>query len=104
VIMFHSFFSPRTRPQPETAPGTAHYDWNAMVQTLRYYAETRHYVLAGAFTPDPGQAHYYYVRRDLPDRAAIVRAIRSRPYDWLGSGRPVPDLSRTSVQTLRGNG
>jgi arabinofuranosyltransferase len=104
VIMFHAFFSPLSRPNSERGPGTKLHDWNSMVQTLKYYAEKRHYVLAAAFAPDSSQAHYYYVRRDLPDRDAIVAAIRARPYRWLGTGEPARNLARRMLQPAGGSG
>jgi len=86
VIMFHAYFSPAS-----TIAGAG--DWFHMTNTLRRYAEERHYVLAACYGTSPYETHYYYVRPDLPDAAAIVRAIRVERYAWLGSSLAAVDFS-----------
>lgn len=104
VIMFHAFFTPLTRKHREDGPGAKRYDWDSMVQSLKHYAETRRYVLAAAFAPDSSEAHYYYVRRDLPDRDAIVHAIRSTRYDWFVTGEPIRNVAEPGRQLAGGSG
>jgi hypothetical protein len=45
-----------------------------MVSTLRRYAESRHYLVAGAFGR-PEDATYYYVRSDFDGRDELLRII-----------------------------
>lgn len=56
--------------------------------TLKSYAERNGYVLAGAFGPNQDCLHYYYVRSDFPESAAIVAGIRSIDYRWQTQGQP----------------
>jgi hypothetical protein len=76
VIMFHAFFSP---PVPPAGSG----EWFQTVMVLKAYAEARSYVLAAAFGISPYETHYYYVRRDFPESAEIVKQIRGIDYWWL---------------------
>ena len=53
------------------------------------YAERRGYILAAVYGETPYDTHYYYVRPDFPDAAAIVQRIRSTRYIWYQTGAPV---------------
>lgn len=55
---------------------------------LMQYAERRGYILAAVYGETPYDTHYYYVRPDFPDAAAIVQRIRSTRYIWYQTGRP----------------
>jgi hypothetical protein len=59
-----------------------------LLDTLMQYAERRGYILAAVYGETPYDTHYYYVRPDFPDAAAIVQRIRSTRYIWYQTGRP----------------
>jgi hypothetical protein len=90
VIMFHAYFSPVA---PANSERRASRDphilrWEQMLDTLMQYAERRGYILAAVYGETPYDTHYYYVRPDFPDAAAIVQRIRSTRYIWYQTGRP----------------
>lgn len=80
VIMFHAYFSPIASEGRTDA-------WNAMVTTLKEYAEARGYVHAAAFGESPYDCHHYYVRPGFPDSQALAVSIRELDYTWMSSGR-----------------
>lgn len=86
VILFHAYFSPVAPPAPTitAAPRAA---WQQMDLTLLAYASKRGYILAAAYGDSAYDTHYYYVRPDFPDSAAIVAGIRQMDYIWYGTGR-----------------
>jgi arabinofuranosyltransferase len=86
LIMFHEFFSPLVPPA-----GSGR--WYAMVMTLKKYAETHDYRLVAAFGVTPYDTHYYYVRRDFPDSAAISDTIRGMEYYWSTNGNKAVDFA-----------
>jgi len=59
-----------------------------LLDTLMQYAERQGYILAAVYGETPYDTHYYYVRPDFPDAAAIVQRIRSTRYIWYQTGRP----------------
>lgn len=94
VIVFHAFFSPLV---PETGSGK----WYEMVKVLMSYAESREYNLTACFGVSPYESHYYYVRRDFPEGAAIAERIRAVDY-WLQGERAVnyvPAVAQLSQRT-----
>ncbi len=68
-----------------------------MTQTLIHYAAQHNYVMAAAFGPDCERQHWYFVSRDIPDSAAIVRDIRTVSYAWLGREGRVPNWTETQI-------
>ncbi len=78
IIMFHAYYSPMV--PLEDANGDA---WNEMTLTLQAYAEANDYELAAAYGVIPFNTHYYYVRRDFPDSAAIIKQIQETDYYWV---------------------
>lgn len=74
VIMFHVFSAVWT---PTFGGRYAEGRWNEMVQHLYRYARSRPYDLVAIVQrgSDPDNVHWYWVRRDSPDRDAIVQAI-----------------------------
>ncbi len=90
LIMFHAYFSPVAPINPERRasrdPRVIQWDW--MLDTLMQYAEQRGYILAAVYGETPYDTHYYYVRPDFPDAAAIVELIRSTRYIWYRTGMP----------------
>ena len=80
LIVFHAYFSPLAPPNLNEK--NLSQDWFRMTITLKDYAEKHDYILAAAFGVSPYDTHYYYVRRDFPDSARIVRAISSVKYFW----------------------
>ena len=57
-------------------------EWGKMVLTLDAYARKQGYILAAAFGVQVYDSHYYYVRSDFADSAAMVERIREIPYYW----------------------
>lgn len=80
IIMFYAYFSPLAPPRGETGR------FYEMTMVLKRYAEKRGYMLAAVFGDTPTETHYYYVRRDFPDSAEIVRKIRLTDYFWWSNG------------------
>jgi arabinofuranosyltransferase len=87
VIMFHAWFSPLVATEGSTP-------WNAMTILLRDYAERRGYVLAAAYGATPRDVHYYYVRPDFAQSAAIVDRLRSMEYHYYTTGVRAIDFAR----------
>jgi arabinofuranosyltransferase len=79
VIMFHAYYSPIVPIKTES-------QWDQMTEVLRQYAEKHGYYLAAAFGGSPFSTHYYYVRPDFSDSAAIIEAIKAVKYSWLPEG------------------
>jgi hypothetical protein len=92
VIAIHAYFSPVAPPETTNAAqrglGPA---WFEMAMTLQRYAESRGYRLAAAFGREPDDTHYYYVRPDFPESAAITARIRGMRYLW--NGHPARDYA-----------
>jgi arabinofuranosyltransferase len=61
-------------------------NWERMSNTLKAYARDNGFVLAAAFCIRPFSVHFYYVRKDMPDSAAIIQGIRTTDYRWQTSG------------------
>jgi hypothetical protein len=86
VIVFHAYFSPLVPPR--LIGKNLSQAWFRMTITLKEYAEKHGYVLAAAFGDSPYDAHYYYVRTDFADSAAIVHELSTmKNYYWFASGR-----------------
>ena len=85
VIIFRCSFSPIVPPyeDPSWDFGRA---WLAMVMTLKGYAESKGYSLAGAYGTDPHSTHYVYVRQDFPDSLEITRRLGVLMDDWKKDG------------------
>jgi hypothetical protein len=85
VILAHAYFSPGVPQEGEKVERRGFgKGWYDMVRTLQRFAEARGYVLAAVLGRHEYDTHYYYVRADCPDAAAIVRTIRETPYLWDG--------------------
>jgi arabinofuranosyltransferase len=80
IIMFYAYFSPLAPPRGERGR------FHDMTMVLKRYAEKHGYILAAVFGDTPTETHYYYVRRDFPDGADIVRKIRRMDYFWWSNG------------------
>jgi hypothetical protein len=91
VIMFHAYYSPEVPPERRRGRGLGE-GWQRMVGTLHAYAEARSYELAAVFGRDPYETHFYYVRRECPDGAELVRRIRALDYRWFRDGEPSVNL------------
>jgi hypothetical protein len=87
VIMFHVSFSPLIPPSPD--PRLRALDQACL--TLEDYAQGHDYELAAIWGPTPSDVQYFYVRRNLPDSAAIVNLIRRGPYTIVAGGEPCRD-------------
>jgi hypothetical protein len=86
IIVFHAYFSPLIPPR--LIEKNLSQGWFRMTITLRDYAEKHGYVLAAAFGDSPYETHYYYVRTDFADSAAIVHLISTlKDYYWFTSGK-----------------
>ena len=86
IIVFHAYFSPLV--PPKLIEKNLSQSWFRMTITLKEYAEKRGYILAAAFGDSPYETHYYYVRSDFEDSAAIVHEISTmKNYYWFTSGR-----------------
>jgi hypothetical protein len=87
IIMFHARYTPLT-------PVRRVDRWDEMVATLQSYARTRNYILSAVYTDMPygDSAHWYYVRPDLEDTEALIRAIRGVDYIYYRSGKRAVDL------------
>ncbi|HVT18460.1 MAG TPA: hypothetical protein VHQ90_20070 [Thermoanaerobaculia bacterium] len=86
VIMFHAYFSPLTTVRGEG-------DWFQMTYTLLRYAKDNGYVLAACYGVWPYDTHYYYVKPNLPETAAIIHLIQRAHYTWLGSPASALDFA-----------
>ncbi len=86
LIVFHAYFSPVVPPDPTARRSRRAIQWDQMVATLQRYAERRGYILAAVYGDTPRDTHYYYVRSDFPDAAAIVEQIRNTRYIWYETG------------------
>jgi hypothetical protein len=86
VIMF-AYFSPVAPATPSGAQAVTH-TFSAGSRCSRCSAERRGYILAAVYGETPYDTHYYYVRPDFPDAAAIVQRICSTRYIWYQTGRP----------------
>jgi arabinofuranosyltransferase len=82
VIAFHAYHSPGREHDARAERGLP--GWSAMVRTLQRYAESRGYELAAVYGRNPGDTHYYYVRRSVPEAARIVEGLRGLRYLWDG--------------------
>ena len=80
LIIFHAYFSPLT-PQLEVRN-----EWDAMVKTLKEYAESKGYRLAAVFGETPHDTHHYYVRPDFADSGRLFERIRDTRYIWMSTG------------------
>jgi hypothetical protein len=86
IIAFHAYFSPVVPPR--LIDKNLSQSWFRMTITLKEYAESHGYILAAAFGDSPYETHYYYVRPDFKDSAAIVHElVTMRNYYWFSSGR-----------------
>jgi hypothetical protein len=92
IIEFHASFSPGLPPAPDpTWP--APQAWYEMSMVLKNYAESNGYCLAAVYGTAPRNAYYYYVRRDFPDSARIIHAIRDMKDVWKAVGWRVVDFA-----------
>ncbi len=86
VIVFHAYFSPLL--PPKLTDKNLSQDWFRMTITLMDYAQSHGYILAAAFGDSPYETHYYYVRPDFHDSAAIVHDISTmKNYYWPVTGK-----------------
>jgi hypothetical protein len=90
VVMFHAYFSPLTGERAREGRGLGP-AWNAMVDTLKHYAESHGYERAAVYAKSPDEAHYYYVRPGFLDHAAVVAAVHEPGYLW--DGRSAEDVT-----------
>lgn len=88
LLIFHAKYSPMVAP-----PKAAKDPWGKMVETLHAFARQEKYLLAAVYGDSPYDTHYYFVRPDVPDSAALVETIRAAPYAWSDSGRAAVDFS-----------
>lgn len=95
VIMFHAYFSPISLPRRSTKAWDK--AWDRTVLTLHEYARARDYALAAAFGHSAFDTHYYFVRRDLPESASIIAAIKAANYRW--GGRPTVNYAQLQPVT-----
>ena len=79
LIVFHAYSSPLTPGERGKKD-----PWSKMILVLKNYVEKHEYQRIAAFGRSAFDAHWYYVRRDFPDSAAIAAAIDDMQYDWLG--------------------
>lgn len=91
VLVFHAKYSPLV-----SRPAAAKDAWGKMVETLHAFAIKEKYLLAAVYGDSPYDTHYYFVRPDAPDAAALVAAIRDHPYEWSDSGRAAVDFSASA--------
>jgi hypothetical protein len=81
VIFFACAFSPIVRPTP-TPNWEFSKPWFAMVMSLKNYADSKGYRLAGAYGRDPHSTQYIYVRKDFPDSAKITQGFQQLMEKW----------------------
>lgn len=83
IIMFNTYGFREDAPERG-------FNWDAMVTVLHNYAERSGYALAGVFGGyDPAAVphwHFYYVRTDFLDSAAIIDSIGKMDYYWYLTG------------------
>jgi len=85
IVMYHAHKSP-VAPIQEPS-GMAHaLRWARMVDQLDAYVAKRPYRLAAAFGVQPHEAHYYFVRQDLPDADKLFDLIAHFRYTWPETG------------------
>jgi len=61
--------------------------WNAMVTTLKGFAQKNNYVLAAAFgLPQAPNRHLYYVKKNSLESEQLVKKIRGVDYYWWPKG------------------
>ncbi len=95
LIVFHAYYSPLVPPR--LSEKNLAQDWFRMTITLKDYAETHGYILAAAFGDSPYDAHYYYVRPDFEDSAAIINRIEKMKYFWPLTGKKAINYARLST-------
>ena len=88
VVMIDAAFSPAV-PLPETGDM-----FREMTLTMKDYAEENQYLLAASFGISPYNAHYYYVRPDIPEAATLVKRIRETEYYWYENSQRCIDYAR----------
>jgi hypothetical protein len=93
VIMWHGYFSPLKPLSKEQSESL----WSRHVLTLKKYVEGHGFTLAAAYAVSPEDAHYYYVRSDLPDHDEIVARLRSMDYAWFEDGKKSENYAQRSA-------
>ena len=91
ILMWHGAVSRHSAPSAESAES-----WSRQGMILKEYAEERDFTLAAAFGRVPEDTHDYYVRPDLPEHDAIVRAIRATAYRRFDSGEECTNFAVAS--------
>ncbi len=80
LIMVHDYWSPgkeKLRPQEK---------WAVMTDTLEAYLKMRDYELVACWGREADNAHFYYLKRDFPDYAALKPLIQGFRYSWHEDG------------------
>jgi hypothetical protein len=92
IVMYHANKSPIA---PVQRPSGAAYArrWAHMVDQLDAYVAKRPYRLAAAFGVQPHEAHYYFVREDLPNAEELFDLISKFRYTWPETGEIAPNLA-----------
>lgn len=85
LIVFHAYYSPLI--PPKLSEKNLEQDWFRMTITLKEYAEAHGYILAAVFGDSPYDTHYYYVRPDFEDSAAIINRLEKMRYFWPVTGK-----------------
>lgn len=86
LIMVHDHWSPgvaKQRPEPA---------WGRMTDTLEAYARQHDYALVACWGRLPHSAHFYYLRKDIPDFAVLRSLVASTPYAWYEDGYPAENF------------
>lgn len=87
LFLVHDYWSPGTPRR------RVYGEWTEMTDSLFSYLERRPYDLVACYGGDPQSTHFYFLKRDCPDYAAL-RDLILAPYAWYESGALAQDYSR----------
>lgn len=87
VISFHNI-------APESGHSGWMVDWIEMNKILKHYAESNDYELAAIYGPEPGNAFFYFVKTDIPEKTNITEQIKKIDFIWYENGERVRNLAQ----------